>query len=188
MTDPEEKHYCSNYHAIDNTPLTFTHPFLNFSGKAVEVWEWISNSCSTLLCIWLLIHSGIKLIYLVKGAPDVVFSDNFILTQSPHWKLTSFIFLDYSKRFIPYFFQDWFLLLLLYKDFERWRYFVTTSLLGSLNLESTLISDSFCSEHSISLFSISWFKSFIFHDRSLKLAPLYESPLCKVCGKILLLK
>ena len=37
-----------------------TYPFPNFNGATVEVWELIDNSSHTLLCMWLLIHAGIK--------------------------------------------------------------------------------------------------------------------------------
>ena len=37
-----------------------TYQFLNFNGRTVEVYEWISNSSHILLGMWLLIHAGIK--------------------------------------------------------------------------------------------------------------------------------
>ena len=35
-----------------------THPFPNFNGAVVDVWEWITNSTHILMNIWLLIHAG----------------------------------------------------------------------------------------------------------------------------------
>ena len=37
-----------------------TYPFVNFNGRTIEVWEWISNSIHNLPCMWLIIHAGIK--------------------------------------------------------------------------------------------------------------------------------
>ena len=51
--------WISNYiHYIEYDKITY--PFPNYNGATVKAWECISNFTHTLLCMWLLIHAGIK--------------------------------------------------------------------------------------------------------------------------------
>ena len=49
-----------NNYILYNVQRKETYSFPNFSDATVEVWEWIIILSHILLCMWLLIHVGIK--------------------------------------------------------------------------------------------------------------------------------